>query len=88
MSIATRLKNFRKNIHRQLYDYFQDNSLLNTYQYVPTLRLIRSLISQSTAIQIYDALIQPHWFWLLCHRLGWIEFLYMWETTKIAKPSS
>lgn len=32
MSIATRLKNFRKNIHRQLYDYFQDNSLLNTYQ--------------------------------------------------------
>lgn len=32
MSIATRLKNFRKNIHRQLYDYFQDNSVLNTYQ--------------------------------------------------------
>lgn len=51
-------------------------------------RLIRSLISQSTAIQIHDALIQPHWFWLLCHRLGWIEFLSMWETTKIAKPSS
>ena len=55
---------------------------------IVALRLIRSLISQSTAIQIYDALIQPHWFWLLCHRLGWIEFLSMWETTKIAKPSS
>lgn len=45
MSIATRLKNFRKNIHRQLYDYFQDNSLLNTYQ-----SGLRSMHSTLTAL--------------------------------------
>ena len=32
ISIATRLKNFRKIIYRQLYDYHQNNSPLNTYQ--------------------------------------------------------
>ena len=57
---------------------------------IGALRRIRPLISPSTAVQIYNALIrQPHFdYWLPNPRLGWIDFLSMWEITKIAKPSS
>ena len=47
---------------------------------------MRSLISQNTAVKIYNALIQPRFDSV--PPFGWIEFLSMRETTKFAKPRS
>ena len=51
-----------------------------------SLRRISSFISQSTSQSTSQS--NPTSFRLLCPCLGWIEFSSMWETTKIAKPSS
>ena len=55
---------------------------------IGALRRIRSLISnsQSTAVQIYNALIQPHFYYCATVWDGLCS--YEWENTKIAKPSN